>query len=164
MHQGGTLSAEGRTNRPDLPPFRLASDEQVILGMRRTSWAATFLKIVTLGLYIPWWKAAGFAITDQRIIARQGILNKEEIALPLRFVQDASGTSLLAGYRQRRRLDCRRSRGKSSYRTPQDRGCRRFAQTIIAQAKLVGGAGASRASNDAITADLVRLLQRGGVI
>ena len=132
--------------------------------MRRTSWAATFLKIVTLGLYIPWWKAAGFAITDQRIIARQGILNKEEIALPLRFVQDASVHRSWLGIGSVDVSTAGGREGNLRIEPLRAEDARRFAQTIIAQAKLVGGAGASRASNDAITADLVRLLQRGGVI
>ena len=54
------------------------------------SWVATFVKVVTLGLFIPWWRAGWFVVTDRRLIVRYGIFNKSEIALPLHFVQDAS--------------------------------------------------------------------------
>jgi membrane protein YdbS with pleckstrin-like domain len=42
-------------------------------------------------VYLPWWRAAWFVVvTDRRVIAKWGILNKTEVALPLNFVQDAS--------------------------------------------------------------------------
>jgi uncharacterized membrane protein YdbT with pleckstrin-like domain len=69
---------------------RLRDGEQVVLALRRTSWLATAIKLVTLGLYVPWWRASWFVLTDHRLIAKQGILNKTEIALPLHFAQDAS--------------------------------------------------------------------------
>jgi len=59
------------------------------LALRRTSWLATWIKVVTLGLYIPWWRAAWFVVTDRRLLAKEGILNKTDVALPLHFVQDA---------------------------------------------------------------------------
>jgi Bacterial PH domain len=74
---------------PD-PPIRLQDGEQVTLALRRTSWVATFAKFATLGLFVPWWKAGWFVLTDRRLIVKYGILNKSEIALPLHFVQDAS--------------------------------------------------------------------------
>lgn len=70
--------------------LRLFDGEHVVLASRRQSWVATFYKIATFGLYVPWWRVSWFVLTNQRLIAKQGILNKVEIALPLHFVQDAS--------------------------------------------------------------------------
>jgi uncharacterized membrane protein YdbT with pleckstrin-like domain len=69
---------------------RLQDGEEVLLALRITGWGATLLKILTLGLYIPWWRLTWFVVTDRRLITKQGILNKTEVSLPLHFVQDAS--------------------------------------------------------------------------
>jgi Bacterial PH domain/Short C-terminal domain len=69
---------------------RLQDGEEVLLALRITGWGATQLKILTLGLYIPWWRATWFVVTDRRLVSKKGILNKTEISLPLHFVQDAS--------------------------------------------------------------------------
>ncbi len=81
--------------KPPLDPrlessLRLLSGERVLLATRRTSWVETLRKIVTLGLYILWWRVAWYVVTDHRIIAKEGILNKADMALPLHYVQDAS--------------------------------------------------------------------------
>jgi uncharacterized membrane protein YdbT with pleckstrin-like domain len=81
---------EQTTSPADDPPIRLQDGEQVTLALRRTSWVATFAKIATLGLFVPWWRAGWFVLTDRRLIVKFGILNKSEIALPLHFVQDTS--------------------------------------------------------------------------
>jgi uncharacterized membrane protein YdbT with pleckstrin-like domain len=69
---------------------RLQDREQVTLALRRTSWVATFSKFATLGLFVPWWRAGWFVLTNRRLIVKYGIFNKSEIALPLHFVQDTS--------------------------------------------------------------------------
>lgn len=85
------VPTEEQTASPDGDlPIRLQDGEQVTLALRRTSWVATFAKFATLGLFIPWWRAGWFVLTDRRLIVKFGILNKSEIALPLHFVQDAS--------------------------------------------------------------------------
>jgi membrane protein YdbS with pleckstrin-like domain len=69
---------------------RLQDGEEVLLALRVTGWGATLLKILTLGLYIPWWRVTWLVVTDRRLITKKGILNKTEVSLPLHFVQDAS--------------------------------------------------------------------------
>lgn len=49
----------------------------------------------TIGLYHFWRKAKVFAVTDQRILTKKGIINKNERNLPLIYVQDASVTRSL---------------------------------------------------------------------
>ena len=61
------------------PGFRLQDGEEVILALRRTSWNATLDQVVTLGLYISWWNVAWFVVTDRRLIAKKGILDRTEV-------------------------------------------------------------------------------------
>ena len=60
------------------------------MALRRTCWYATACKIFTLGLYVPWWRAACFVVTDRRLITKKGILNTKEDSLPLQLIQDAT--------------------------------------------------------------------------
>ena len=142
----------------DTPDFRLLEGEEMIWAVRRTSWVATFLKIITFGFYIPWWKVAWFAVTDQRIIGKEGIFNKDEIALPLHFVQDASVQRNMLGVA---RVDISTAGGREGNLVVSPLravDARRFADTVIARAKLVGGrARQPHTCGDAITDDLVRL-------
>ena len=137
---------------------RLQDGETIRLALRRTSWLATFAKIITLGLYIPWWRAAWFVVTDDRLIAKQGILGKSEVALPLHFVQDASVHRTWLGVG---RVEVSTAGGEDASLVLEPlraQDARRLADTIIAQAKLVlaqprfPGRGA-----DGLTDDLVRL-------
>jgi hypothetical protein len=75
---------------PELPDVRLQGDEHVVRTFRRSGWPVTLRTIVTLGLYTFWWRAGLVVLTDQRILMKQGVLNKSELSLPLRFVQDAA--------------------------------------------------------------------------
>jgi Bacterial PH domain len=70
--------------------IRLQEGEEVILALRRTCWYATACKIFTLGLYVPWWSAACFVVTDRRLITKKGILNTQEHSVPLQLIQDAT--------------------------------------------------------------------------
>jgi uncharacterized membrane protein YdbT with pleckstrin-like domain len=107
------------------------------LALRRTSWVATFIKIVTLGLYIPWWRAAWFVVTDRRLVAKEGILNKTEVALPLHFAQDATVQRSWLGVGS---VDVSTAGGEYSavVLTPvKAEDARRLADTIMSQAKRV---------------------------
>ncbi len=137
---------------------RLQDGETVRLALRRTSWLATFLKIITLGLYIPWWRAAWFVVTDDRRIAKQGILGKVEIALPLHFVQDASVHRTWLGVG---RVEVSTAGGEDAslcLEPLRAEDARRLADTIIAQARrLVAQPRFTRRAADGLTDDLVRL-------
>lgn len=125
----------GSASARQAPSLRLQDGEEVLLALRRTSWLATLIKIVTLGLYIPWWRVAWFVVTDRRLIAKQGILNKTEIALPLHFVQDASVHRSWLGVG---RLDVSTAGGDEGnlFLEPlKAEDARRLADTIMSQAK-----------------------------
>ena len=68
--------------------FRLTNKSCCNSGERRGN--QIFRKVFTLGLYVPWWRAACYVVTDQRLITKKGILNKTDVSLPLKYVQDAS--------------------------------------------------------------------------
>lgn len=123
--------------------LRLLSDETVLLATRRTSWLATFIKIVTLGLYIPWWRVAWFVVTDLRLVAKQGILNKTEIALPLHFVQDASVHRSWLGVGRVDVSTAGGSEGNLCLEPLTAADARRLADTLVHQAKqtLIPGSG-----------------------
>lgn len=70
--------------------MRLHDDERVLLSTRRSGWRIVLGKVVTLGLFTFWWRACWIVVTDQRLYVKQGILNKSELSLPMRFIQDAS--------------------------------------------------------------------------
>jgi hypothetical protein len=69
---------------------RLQADEEILLQSRRTAWTRIPAKAFSLGIYIPWWNVAWFVVTDQRLIAKKGILSKKDVSLPMNYVQDAS--------------------------------------------------------------------------
>ncbi len=146
-----TLSAR----RADL---RLLDGEEIIVALRRTSWVATFIKIATLGLYIPWWRAAWFVLTDRRLIAKEGILNKVEVALPLHFVQDASVHRSWLGVGRVDVSTAGGSDGNLCLEPLKAEDARRMADAVISQAKRGGAAAnSSRRGTDDTTEALVRL-------
>ena len=148
-------------------PIRLQDGEQVTLALRRTSWVATFAKIATLGLFVPWWRAGWFVLTDRRLIVKFGILNKSEIALPLHFVQDASVHRSWLGVG--RVLVSTAGGDYSNLRLYPLKAAhaRRLADAIILQAKRVAlDHGARRSGSDDTTEALARLgeLREKGVL
>lgn len=54
--------------------------------------AASVFVIVGLSLFVTWipWRARWFILTDRRVIARWGVLNRNQAALLLDRIQDAS--------------------------------------------------------------------------
>jgi membrane protein YdbS with pleckstrin-like domain len=72
------------------PGLRLQADERVLVAYRRSGWPVMLNKIITLGLFVFWWRACVFVVTDQRVYTKEGILNKSELSLPMRFIQDAA--------------------------------------------------------------------------
>jgi uncharacterized membrane protein YdbT with pleckstrin-like domain len=76
---------------------RLQDGEEIIVAFRRTAWPPKLFMILTLGLYIPWWRAGWMVLTDRRVMVRYGIFNREERSLPVHFVQDASVSRSWAG-------------------------------------------------------------------
>jgi membrane protein YdbS with pleckstrin-like domain len=70
--------------------LRLQPGEDVVLSLRRSAWPIAVRTVLTLGLYRIWWRAGVVTVTNQRIHMKQGVLNKAESSLPMRFVQDAS--------------------------------------------------------------------------
>jgi hypothetical protein len=151
-----SVPADEQTVPPEVQAaFRYLPDEKVVFARRRTSWVATALKIVTLGLYILWWKAAWFVVTDRRLLAKEGIFNKVEVVLPLHFVQDASVHRSWLGVG---RVDVSTAGGRAGnlHLGPvRAQDARLLADTIIRQAKraVPGLSG----TGDRVTEDLVRL-------
>ena len=136
------MSIQEQTNPPHDAPVRLQDGEEVILALRRTSWLATAYKIVTLGLYIPWWRAAWFVLTDRRLIAKEGILNKTEVALPLHFIQDASVQRAWDGVGRVDVSTAGGGEGSLVLEPLRAEDARRFADTIMLHAKrAIAGAG-----------------------
>lgn len=153
------MPTEEQTTPPDRDaPIRLQDREEIILAIRRTSWVATFIKIVTVGLYIPWWRVAWFVLTDRRLIAKQGILNKTEVALPLHFVQDASVHRSWLGVGRVDVSTAGGSDGNLCLEPLKAEDARRIADAIISQAKRgVLGTNSSRRGRDDTTEALFRL-------
>jgi uncharacterized membrane protein YdbT with pleckstrin-like domain len=114
---------------------RLQDGEKVIFALRRTSWQATLEKILTLGLYILWWRVGWFVVTDRRLIAKKGILNKTEIALPLHFVQDAAFHRSWLGIADVRISTAGGEASISRMGPLRAEDARRLADTTMAQAK-----------------------------
>lgn len=75
--------------------LHLQAGENVVIALHPSGWALSGLYFWTLGLYHFWRKAKVFAVTDQRILTKKGIINKNERNLPLIYVQDASVTRSL---------------------------------------------------------------------
>jgi Bacterial PH domain len=59
-------------------------------GVQADRLVRDLLKYLSLGLRLPWWRAAWIVLTDRRPLIRGGVLNKGERALPLHFVRDAT--------------------------------------------------------------------------
>lgn len=70
--------------------LRLHDGEQPIIALQPSTggcWAQLFL---TLGLYSFWRAKTVFALTDQRVIYKKGIISKTERSVPLTQIQDAT--------------------------------------------------------------------------
>ena len=144
---------------------RLQDGEKVILALRRTSWQATLAKILTLGLYILWWRVGWFVVTDRRLIAKKGIFNKTEIALPLHFVQDAAFHRSWLGIADVRISTAGGEASISRMGPLRAEDARRLADTTMAQAKrVISDAGS--AGTDQLTENLARIgeLREKGVL
>jgi Bacterial PH domain/Short C-terminal domain len=140
---------------PHAADVRLQDGECVILELRRTSWQATLEKILTLGLYIFWWRAGWFVVTDRRLIAKKGILNKSEQALPLHFVQDASFHRSWLGIADVRISTAGGDASISRMGALRAEDARRLADTTMAQAKRV--ISDASPGTDPVTDALVRI-------
>jgi uncharacterized membrane protein YdbT with pleckstrin-like domain len=161
------VPTEDQTTSPDRdPPIRLQDGEQVTLALRRTSWVATFARIATLGLFVPWWRAGWFVLTDRRLIVKFGILNKSEIALPLHFVQDASVHRSWLGVGRVLVSTAGGDYSKLRLYPLKASDARRLADTLILQAKRVALDHQSSRPGDDTTDALARLgeLREKGVL
>jgi membrane protein YdbS with pleckstrin-like domain len=143
---------------------RLQDGEKVIFALRRTSWVATLQKILSLGLYTFWWKVAWFVVTDRRLIAKKGILNKTEIALPLHFVQDAAFHRSWEGVADVRISTAGGPPSISHMGPLAAKDARQLADTVMAQAKRV--ISDATPSTDHVTEALARIgeLREKGVL
>jgi uncharacterized membrane protein YdbT with pleckstrin-like domain len=138
--------------------LRLEEGEHVLLAMRPGTWVVGAYMVVTLGLYTFWLRATVFVLTDRRVIARRGILNKEEIALPLHFIQDAAVDRSWIGIGRVKISTAGGSSGKLQMWPLSLASARRLADAIMAEAKhLARAPSAPSAGSDRITDDLVRL-------
>jgi len=144
---------------------RLQDGEKVILALRRTSWQAILEKVLTLGLYIFWWRVGWFVVTDRRLIAKKGTLNKTEIALPLHFVQDAAFHRSWLGIADVRISTAGGEASISRMGPLRAEDARRLADTTMAQAKRVIS-DAGPAGTDQLTEALTRIgeLREKGVL
>src|SRR5260370_21236476 len=70
--------------------LRLQDGEHVLFAQRRSGWPVVVAKVCTLGLFTFWWRVCWIVVTDQRVCIRQGLLNRSEANLPMRFIQDAA--------------------------------------------------------------------------
>lgn len=70
--------------------LRLQDGEVILFALRRTGWPMLVAKVLTLGIFTFWWRACWIAVTNQRVCVRQGLLNRSEDNLPMRFIQDAA--------------------------------------------------------------------------
>jgi uncharacterized membrane protein YdbT with pleckstrin-like domain len=144
----------------DKTGIRLQDGEAVVLALRPTSWLATCTKVVTLGLYIPWWRVTWFVLTDRRLIAKIGILNKSERALPLYYVQDVSVHRTLFGVGRVEVSTAGGAYGSLQLVWLTAADSRRLADAIVAQAKRpTATSGPEPGGSDATTSDLVRLAE-----
>ena len=75
---------------PNAAGIRLQDGEKIVVAFRRTGWDQIVWKILSFGVYVPWWRVGWYVVTDRRLISKRGILNKSEVSLPLNFAQDAS--------------------------------------------------------------------------
>ncbi len=138
---------------------RLQADEQILLQFRRTAWGnQIFRKVFTLGLYVPWWRAACYVVTDQRLITKKGILNKTDVSLPLKYVQDAS---VHRAWYDVARVDISTAGGNEGLSRMGDlkpKHARQLADTIMAHAKR-SAEPSSRTGIEDVTETLSRLAQ-----
>jgi len=74
---------------------RLQEGERITLATRPDVLITWPFYLMTLGLYSFWRKRTAYVLTDRRLIARKGIINKSERSLPIVKVQDASVRSQL---------------------------------------------------------------------
>ncbi len=138
--------------------IRLQDGEEILLALRPTGWGATLLKIYTFGLYIPWWRATWFVVTDRHLITKKGILNRTEVSLPLHFVQDASVHTSWQGVGRVDLSTAGGGEGISRIIGLRSEDSRQLADTIMSQARrAIMGASSSRHGSDDLTEALVRL-------
>ena len=115
---------------------RLQDGEEILLAVKPNPFNG--LMVVTLGLYIPWWRATWFVVTNRRLITKQGILNKTEVNLPLHFVQDASVRTSWQGVGRVDVSTAGGSDGVSRILPLRPEDARELADTIMAQANYSG--------------------------
>ena len=70
--------------------FELADGETVEVACRPAKVPRWVFYLITLGLYEFWRRRNVYAVTDRRVIARQGLITRTEGSLPLFYVQDAT--------------------------------------------------------------------------
>jgi membrane protein YdbS with pleckstrin-like domain len=70
--------------------FELAENETITTTCRPAKVPRWIFYLVTLGLYEFWRRATVYAVTDRRVVARNGIITRTEGSLPLFYVQDAT--------------------------------------------------------------------------
>jgi membrane protein YdbS with pleckstrin-like domain len=70
--------------------LRLQEGEVILFALRRTGWPMLVAKVLTLGIFTFWWRVCWIIVTNQRVCVRQGLLNRSEDNLPMRFIQDAA--------------------------------------------------------------------------
>ena len=112
---------------------RLQDGEEILLALKPNPFNG--LMVLTLGLYIPWWKMTWFVVTDRRFITKKGILNKTEVALPLHFVQNTSVHVSWEGI-GRVEISTASDEGISRISPLRPQDARQLADTIMAQALL----------------------------
>lgn len=67
------------------------ADEMLIIKRESKRRPQFWLKtLITLGLWLPWWRNNYLALTRRSIVRRTGVFTKEERAVPLNQVQDIS--------------------------------------------------------------------------
>lgn len=117
--------------------IRLQDDEEIILAFRSTAWIATAIKILSLGLYIPWWRVGWLVLTDHRVTMCYGIFNKSERTLPLRFTQDASVSRSWLGNAKILISTAGGSSGDLEFPALKPKHARQFADATMLQARRV---------------------------
>ena len=70
------------------PPLSLHEGEQVISEVITSAWWTWPRYVFTLGLWAIWRERHRWTITNQRLVARKGVIGKSEKALPLERIQD----------------------------------------------------------------------------
>ena len=97
-------------------------------------------------------------VTDQRLIAKEGVLNKSEFAIPLHFVQDASVRRSWLGIGRVEVSTAGGSQGNLTLDPLKADDARRLADTILREAKrFLGSRPQTPGARDHVTENLERL-------